>query len=79
MTDRITMEGRDGTFGAYIARPKVLSAPAVVVLHEVFGVNADKLHHLVMRASATGTAKQRDPAAAIQEIGQAVPISALGM
>jgi carboxymethylenebutenolidase len=41
MTNRITIEGRDGAFGAYVARPKVLPAPAVVVLHEVFGVNAD--------------------------------------
>ncbi len=41
MNDRITIEGRDGAFGAYIARPKSLPAPAVVVLHEVFGVNAD--------------------------------------
>jgi carboxymethylenebutenolidase len=39
--DRISIEGQDGTFGAYIARPKILPAPAVVVLHEVFGVNAD--------------------------------------
>jgi carboxymethylenebutenolidase len=41
MKDRITIEGRDGAFGVYIARPKTLPAPAVVVLHEVFGVNAD--------------------------------------
>src|SRR5258708_22919965 len=41
MTDGITMESRDGAFGAYISRPKTLPAPAVVVLHEVFGVNAD--------------------------------------
>ncbi len=41
MKDRFTIAGRDGVFGAYIARPKVLPAPAVVVLHEVFGVNAD--------------------------------------
>jgi carboxymethylenebutenolidase len=41
MKDRITIEGRDGAFSAYIARPKALPAPAVVVLHEVFGVNAD--------------------------------------
>jgi len=39
--DRITIEGRDGAFSAYVARPKALPAPAVVVLHEVFGVNAD--------------------------------------
>jgi carboxymethylenebutenolidase len=41
MKDRITIGGRDGAFGAYIAPPKVLPAPAVVVLHEVFGVNSD--------------------------------------
>jgi carboxymethylenebutenolidase len=41
MKDRITIEGRDGAFGAYVARPKTFPAPAVVVLHEVFGVNAD--------------------------------------
>ena len=45
MKDRITIEGRDGTFGAYIARPKTLPAPAVVVLHEVFGVNTDIRKH----------------------------------
>jgi carboxymethylenebutenolidase len=31
----------EGSFQAYIVRPKKLPAPAVVVLHEVFGVNAD--------------------------------------
>ncbi len=41
LKDRITIEGRDGAFGAYIARPKTLPAPAVVVLQELFGVNAD--------------------------------------
>jgi carboxymethylenebutenolidase len=41
MGDRITIEGRGGAFGAYIARPNALPAPAVVVLHEVFGVNGD--------------------------------------
>jgi carboxymethylenebutenolidase len=41
MNDRITIEGRDGAFGAHIARPKTLPAPAVVVLQELFGVNAD--------------------------------------
>ena len=41
MGDRITVEGRDGTFNAYIARPTNLPVPAIVVLHEVFGVNAD--------------------------------------
>jgi len=41
MTDRITIEGRDDVLGVYITRPKVLPAPPVVVLHELFGVNAD--------------------------------------
>jgi carboxymethylenebutenolidase len=41
MNDRITIEKRDGTFGAYLARAKTLPAPAVVVLQELFGVNAD--------------------------------------
>jgi carboxymethylenebutenolidase len=41
MKDRISISGHDGTFGAYIARPEVLPAPAVVVLQELFGVNAD--------------------------------------
>ena len=41
MKDQITIKGHDGTFGAYIARPEALPAPAVVVLQELFGVNAD--------------------------------------
>ena len=45
MKDRITIEGRDGAFGAYIVGPKALPAPAVVVLQEVFGVNADIRKH----------------------------------
>jgi carboxymethylenebutenolidase len=45
MTDHITIDGRDGSFGAYIARPSDRPAPAVVVLHEVFGVNEDIRQH----------------------------------
>jgi carboxymethylenebutenolidase len=41
MMDHITVKGQGGTFAAYIARPKALLAPAVVVLQELFGVNAD--------------------------------------
>jgi carboxymethylenebutenolidase len=41
MGDRITIEGQGGTFNAYIARPKTLPAATVVVLQELFGVNAD--------------------------------------
>ena len=41
MGDRITIEGHNGKFDAYIARPKIMPAAAVVVLQELFGVNAD--------------------------------------
>jgi carboxymethylenebutenolidase len=41
MGDRITVEGQDGAFNAYIARPKILPAATIVVLQELFGVNAD--------------------------------------
>jgi carboxymethylenebutenolidase len=41
MKDHITIKGRDGAFGAYISRPKASPASAVVVLQELFGVNAD--------------------------------------
>ena len=45
MKDQITINGWDGAFGAYIARPEALPAPAVVVLQELFGVNADIRKH----------------------------------
>ena len=45
MKGHITIEGHDGAFAAYIARPKTSPAPAVVVLQEVFGVNADIRRH----------------------------------
>src|ERR1700730_15001087 len=41
MKDHISVNGQDGTFAAYISRPKTSPAPAVVVLQELFGVNAD--------------------------------------
>jgi carboxymethylenebutenolidase len=41
MKDRIVINGRDGNFPAYIAQPKTLPAPGVVVLQELFGVNED--------------------------------------
>jgi carboxymethylenebutenolidase len=41
MGDRITIKGQNGTLSAYVARPGALPAPAVVVLQELFGVNAD--------------------------------------
>src|SRR5260370_42428158 len=41
MKERISVEGHDGAFAAYVASPKTLPSPAVVVLQELFGVNAD--------------------------------------
>src|SRR6202046_3456214 len=41
MGNRIIIEGHDGMFNAYVARPKTLPASTVVVLQELFGVNAD--------------------------------------
>jgi carboxymethylenebutenolidase len=45
MKDHITVQGQDGKFAAYIARPETAPAPAVVVLQELFGVNADIRRH----------------------------------
>ena len=45
MKDQITINARDGAFGAYIARPEALPAPTVVVLQELFGVNSDIRKH----------------------------------
>ncbi|MCB8882699.1 dienelactone hydrolase family protein [Acidisoma cellulosilytica] len=39
--ETITIETEDGAFSAYLAKPDHLPAPAVVVLHEIFGVNRD--------------------------------------
>jgi carboxymethylenebutenolidase len=52
MTHRISISSPDGAFTAYIARPRGAPAAAVVVVHEVFGVNAD------LRESCDGLAAQ---------------------
>ena len=41
MENQIVIESPDGTFRAHISRPATLPAPVVVVLQELFGVNAD--------------------------------------
>jgi len=41
MNHSIQINSAEGSFDAYLARPKTGQAPVVVVLHEVFGVNAD--------------------------------------
>jgi carboxymethylenebutenolidase len=45
MKDHVTVQGQGGTFLAYIAKPTASPAPAVVVLQELFGVNADIRKH----------------------------------
>ena len=46
MAETITLRTPDGDFSAYVARPAAAKAPAIVVIQEIFGVNA------VMRAVA---------------------------
>jgi carboxymethylenebutenolidase len=41
MDEYLNVSVADGQFSVYIARPTVLPAPAVVVIQELFGVNAD--------------------------------------
>lgn len=52
MGERTTITVTDGTFSAYVARPAKPSAPAVVVIQEIFGVNQ------VMRDITDGLAAQ---------------------
>jgi carboxymethylenebutenolidase len=52
MGERTTITTPDGAFSAYVARPKAASAPAVVVIQEIFGVNQ------VMRDITDGLAAQ---------------------
>ena len=52
MGEQTTISTKDGSFAAYVARPKAASAPAVVVIQEIFGVNQ------VMREITDGLAGQ---------------------
>jgi len=52
MGERTTITTDDGSFAAYVARPNAASAPAVVVIQEIFGVNQ------VMRDITDGFAAQ---------------------
>src|ERR1700731_3534524 len=45
MKDHIAVAGHDGALAAYIARRKTVPASAIVVLQELFGVNADIRKH----------------------------------
>ncbi len=40
MGERVTITTTDGAFEAYVARPAQSPAPAIVVIQEIFGVNA---------------------------------------
>ena len=52
MSETLTINTPDGAFSAYVARPSAASAPAVVVIQEIFGVNK------VMRDICDGLAAQ---------------------
>jgi carboxymethylenebutenolidase len=52
MGERISISTPDGEFSAYVARPQAQTAPAVVVIQEIFGVNK------VMRDIADGLASE---------------------
>jgi carboxymethylenebutenolidase len=41
MAEWIDIKGEDGTFGAHVARPHGGTGPVIVVIQEIFGVNAD--------------------------------------
>ncbi|HEY0488981.1 MAG TPA: dienelactone hydrolase family protein [Telluria sp.] len=41
MNERIMIDTPDGSFGAYVAKPTATPAPAIVVIQEIFGINAD--------------------------------------
>lgn len=45
MNERITITTPDGSFGAYVARPATSPAASIVVLQEIFGINADMRSH----------------------------------
>jgi carboxymethylenebutenolidase len=52
MSQNLSIETPDGKFNAYVAMPATLPAPVVVVIQEIFGINA------VMRGVADEYAKQ---------------------
>jgi len=41
MGEMVKISTADGTFAAYLARPAATKAPAIVVIQEIFGINAD--------------------------------------
>ncbi|WP_420992236.1 dienelactone hydrolase family protein [Cupriavidus sp. 30B13] len=41
MGEMVTINTADGAFAAYLARPAATKAPGIVVIQEIFGINAD--------------------------------------
>ena len=41
MSETITITTPDGSFAAYLSRPAAAPAAAIVVVQEIFGINAD--------------------------------------
>jgi len=52
MSEMLSIGAHDGSFGAYVARPRAAAAPVLVVVQEIFGINAD------MRATCDDFAAQ---------------------
>ncbi|MDM5177481.1 dienelactone hydrolase family protein [Massilia sp. DJPM01] len=53
MNERISIDTPDGSFSAYVALPAATPAPSIVVLQEIFGINAD-LRETCERLAAQG-------------------------
>jgi carboxymethylenebutenolidase len=51
--ERLTIKTPDGEFSAYVARPAAAKAPAVVVIQEIFGVNA-VMREITVELAAAG-------------------------
>ena len=58
----IRIKGADGEFGAYLASPGSERGPGIVVIQEIFGVNA--VMRTVADDLAAGTAQNRSRRAA---------------
>jgi carboxymethylenebutenolidase len=53
MGQDITIDGRDGSFGGYLAKPVSGKGPGIVVIQEIFGIN-DVMRQLTDRLAAEG-------------------------
>lgn len=53
MGQSVTIQGKDGAFGGYLATPPSGSGPGIVVIQEIFGIN-DVMRQLSDRLAAQG-------------------------